>query len=601
MPNLKNKTKFTGSSVVKNSGWLEKYGDGGLKSVTGPAPKFDAKTEAEGKRIASGYNNANKQNAQISQTRNWSQADQEHSDRVKARINNPASDIGILAANMASNLTRFRNLTPEEIARVTDNVGETVNLSSGIATDALTNELVGYGATKAIPFVSKSAKAAGKYLTEETALKNAYKLNPFANKNPLFSNLVKEGEVIKHPFRNQQVPIEKLSNEIDYFHLKADPENIPYSAAKNTDTWNQLNKDSRFFVKRTDNTPNAVIDNPISYGDDLSDPRKLPIPMNELYKYRSAENLTGKPNWLKGYPKFSKELLGSSNVENLQKAGIPNPLKIVDNIIPRTPAPGKYIGMEDSWNNYSPLNLIPGYGKKLSQNSELYSPNIMFNDKPALLDNITSSQYPVGFRKFGNSIQDVIDRKVLGPRGKGFGSEQIIKEGNWSEAGKVNENYPGLFEATMNPNVKGSNIKLEKWHNRNGIVGTTKEGNVDIPLTDPGLSFNRRLPFSNKYVSIDKQKLIDNKFQLATQLPHVQSLIEKYGIIAGQAAVFGYLYGGKDQAIKNLKTVNKYSIDPVANWTKKQWEDLKKSDFYKESTKTLQNKQDNSQWLNKYQ
>jgi len=29
MPNLKNKTKFTGSSVVKNSGWLEKYGDGG--------------------------------------------------------------------------------------------------------------------------------------------------------------------------------------------------------------------------------------------------------------------------------------------------------------------------------------------------------------------------------------------------------------------------------------------------------------------------------------------------------------------------------------------------------------------------------------------
>ena len=168
--------------TAKYGGWLEQYGDGGLKSVTGPAPKFDAKTETEGKRIASGYNNANKQNAQISQTRNWSQADQEHSDRVKARINNPASDVGILAANMASNLTRFRNLTPEEIARVTDNVGETVNLSSGIATDALTNELVGYGATKAIPLVSKSAKSAGKYLTEETALKNAYKANPLANK-----------------------------------------------------------------------------------------------------------------------------------------------------------------------------------------------------------------------------------------------------------------------------------------------------------------------------------------------------------------------------------------------------------------------------------
>ena len=43
MPNLKNKTKFIGSSISKNSGWLEKYGDGGetdppvnLKSVSTP-------------------------------------------------------------------------------------------------------------------------------------------------------------------------------------------------------------------------------------------------------------------------------------------------------------------------------------------------------------------------------------------------------------------------------------------------------------------------------------------------------------------------------------------------------------------------------------
>lgn len=168
----------------KYGGWLDTYEDGGLKSVTGPAPKLDAKTIAEGKRIASGYNNANKQNAQISQTRNWSQADQYHSNMVKARINNPASDLGILGANMASNITRFRNLTPEEIARTTDNVGETINLSSEMLKDGLINELVGYGATKAIPFLYKSAKAAGKYLTEETALKNAYKLNPYAFKLP---------------------------------------------------------------------------------------------------------------------------------------------------------------------------------------------------------------------------------------------------------------------------------------------------------------------------------------------------------------------------------------------------------------------------------
>lgn len=142
----------------KMGGWLDDYQVGGLKSVTGPAPKFDAKTEAESKRIASGYNNANKQNAQISQTRNWSQADQDHSNMVKARINNPASDLGILGANMASNITRFRNLTPEEIARTTDNPGETINLSLEMVKAGLINELVGYGASKAIPFIFKYGK-----------------------------------------------------------------------------------------------------------------------------------------------------------------------------------------------------------------------------------------------------------------------------------------------------------------------------------------------------------------------------------------------------------------------------------------------------------
>jgi hypothetical protein len=292
-----------------------------------------------------------------------------------------------------------------------------------------------------------------------------------------------------------------------------------------------------------------------------------------------------------GYENYT----GIDAFQELTANSFPNPLAIADRIIPRTPTPLQYLGAEDSWNNYSPLNWIPGYGKKLSRDAELYHPSIKYNGKPALLDDIQGDLQPVGFRKFGNSLEDVIKRKVLGPKGGNrMGADQIVKEGNWAEPSKVNEHYSGLFEATMNPNVKGSNIKLEPWRNRRGIVGTTKEGNVDIPLTDPGLSFNRRLPFSNKYVSIDKQKLLDNEFQLATQLPHVQSLIEKYGIVAGQAAVFGYLAGGKEQAIKNLKTINKYSVDPVVNWTKKQWEDMNSSDFLKEHKELTKEKQGGS-------
>jgi hypothetical protein len=122
-----------------------------------------------------------------------------------------------------------------------------------------------------------------------------------------------------------------------------------------------------------------------------------------------------------------------------------------------------------------------------------------------------------------------------------MGAKQIQTEGNWAEPGIANEHYKGVFAAGMNPRVPGTNIELQAWHARNGVVGRTKQGNPAIPITDPGLDFHRRLPFSNKYVPINKQKLIDNKFQLATQLPHVQSLIEKYGIAAGYGLISGYL------------------------------------------------------------
>jgi peptidoglycan hydrolase-like protein with peptidoglycan-binding domain len=227
------------------------------------------------------------------------------------------------------------------------------------------------------------------------------------------------------------------------------------------------------------------------------------------------------------------------------KSSFPNPIKIADRIIPGPFAPGHFLGIEDSWNNYSPINLIPGYGEKLIDASSSY-PNF------------------VGFRKFGNSIDDVIESQSLRPGGSGMGSNQVKNEGNWAQPGKVNEHYSGVFEATMNPQIQGSNIKLEKWAKRNGIVGTTKEGDVAIPLTDPGLSFNRRLPFSNRYVPIDKQKLIDKEFQLATQLPHLQSLAEKYGIWSSLGLGASYL------GVPTLHDANKkYIINPTIEKYKK--------------------------------
>ena len=295
-------------------------------------------------------------------------------------------------------------------------------------------------------------------------------------------------------------------------------------------------------------------------------------PLNMVPGYHSAEKAIGKK-----LGNISTSVAPELR-QGLATQGFSNPLGIVDKVVPRPPTPGMLLGMEDSWNNYSPLNLIPGYGNKLSAASS--HPNF------------------VGFRKFGNSIDDVIESQSLRPNGSGMGSKQIMSEGNWAEPGKVNENYSGLFEATMNPQIPGSNIKLEKWNKRNGIVGTTQEGDVAIPLTDPGLSFNRRLPFSNRYIPIDKDKLINNQFQLSTQLPYLQSLTEKYGLWAGGAGAAGYFTGGSEGAKENINTLNEYTIDPLINLTKPYYNQDKK-EFTKQTSQYKNGgviKDDRGQW-----
>jgi hypothetical protein len=425
---------------------------------------------------------------------------------------------------------------------------------------------------KALPGAIKTSKESG-------LLSNAYKINPLAvkeNPNVLLHRVQKPGqteEYIMKQYGKETVPgwARAFSSDISDMGYYTYPSVMKSRGYEETPEILRLKLPKKDIDKYNIYNFNANQKsqglNPYAFGSNKpKDEFVLPIQdiikaekfgledIDNLYKEHKEFNT---PHWLHGYKEVPKELPGSPNTyDNVQKAGFMNPLALADRVIPRLPTPGNYFGVEGSWNNLSPLNIIPGYGKKLSN---------------------TTDKLPVGFRKFGNSLDDVISSKTLKPKGGNrMGAKQIESEGNWAEQNKVNEAYNGVFEATMNPNIEGSNIKLQNMSNRNGILGTTKEGDVAIPLTDPGLSFNRRLPFSNKYVPINKQKLLDNKFQLATQLPHVQSLIEKYGIAAGHAAVFGYLYNGEKGAKENLKTINKYSVDPVINWSKKEWNSLKK-------------------------
>jgi hypothetical protein len=282
------------------------------------------------------------------------------------------------------------------------------------------------------------------------------------------------------------------------------------------------------------------------------------FPIDETGKYMSGFpaseakvfEYVDKPHWLKGYPEVPTELPGSPN-STIMKSGMPNPLALADAIVPRLPHPIRTftLGMapipeELGAFTGSPLNFLPGYGKNLGKAGN-------------------------AFRKFGNTMENVQSTKTLSPKGGSpfrMGKDQIVSEGNWASLKEPAESYSGTFAAEFDFAAPGSNLGYLSAPSRNGVLITDRANNtlVDVPVSDPGLSFHRRLPFSNRYVPINKEKLLNNKFQLATQGGHFQSLVEKYGYGLAYAGLLGAM--GKDNAVK---TYNKYTIDPVINEAKK--------------------------------
>jgi hypothetical protein len=247
----------------------------------------------------------------------------------------------------------------------------------------------------------------------------------------------------------------------------------------------------------------------------------IPFEQQSLYKYQ----LPGSPN----------------NTANIKKAGFLNPFELADEVVPNLDP--FQVTTANSLLDLSPLNIVP-IGKKLATKGNAY-------------------------RKFGNTMKYVQESKSLSPKGgilPRIGKKQIEAEGNWAALNEPWEKYPGAFTAEFDFKVPGSNLGYSNPSSRAGVLITDASGKAlpEIPLTDPGLSFHRRLPFSNRYIPIDKQKLLDNKFQMATQGAHLQSLAEKYGYGLAYAGLLGAM--GNDEAVK---TYNKYTIDPVIKEAKK--------------------------------
>ena len=223
---------------------------------------------------------------------------------------------------------------------------------------------------------------------------------------------------------------------------------------------------------------------------------------------------------LGGLIKSGKNLLRGANIATIGTANT-----LAKNLAPvminpaRIPLLGSTIEKLGPFTG-SPLNVMPGYGE-------------------------TMSPMPgTAFRKFGDTLDYVKMSGELNPAHGPLlrmGKNQIASEGNWAELNEPNEQYQGVFGAKFDFNNPGTNLGYTKIRDRNGVLINDAQGNPlpNIPISDPGLSFHRRLPFSNRYIDVDMDKLRNDQFDWRTVGGNAQSLLERYGYAAGYAGLLG--------------------------------------------------------------
>jgi hypothetical protein len=100
---------------------------------------------------------------------------------------------------------------------------------------------------------------------------------------------------------------------------------------------------------------------------------------------------------------------------------------------------------------------------------------------------------------------------------------------------------------------------------------TTGNPLTEVSLLDEGVSLNRRLPFSNRYVDINKQKLLNNEFQWSTTGAGLQNVAEKFGkaipVVGGAGAATAALtydpYSDMDDEAKQFIKKNNITVEDL--------------------------------------
>lgn len=202
----------------------------------------------------------------------------------------------------------------------------------------------------------------------------------------------------------------------------------------------------------------------------------------------------------------------------------------------------------------SPLNVLPFYGKRYPTSHK--------------------DRAGAAFRKMGNSLDWVKNTGIISPAHGAnlrIGKNQIIGEGNWAEPGFINEKYPGTFMVAFDPWASGSNMQVNRLDKRDGVLINEGPDRPFNSIMDPGVTFHRRLPFSNRYIPINMDKLRKDETDWRTMGGHFQSLLERLGYLGAGAAGLAYL--GVDNPVDDFYNENIY--EPVESLIEKGKEYMK--------------------------
>jgi hypothetical protein len=166
--------------------------------------------------------------------------------------------------------------------------------------DAIEAALIMEGGLAASKLVGKGAKAAGKYLTEETALKNAYKLNPlaFKPKTDAYYRMIGEGGYADALESGVVRPPIGLGHTEAYYNkgypLDTRFRNTTGRAGYEGPYMAEVKGNSELFVnENTQGFTGPMFEDPVVYS---KEPISISNPSVKLYK----------ENWLKGYKEVAK-------------------------------------------------------------------------------------------------------------------------------------------------------------------------------------------------------------------------------------------------------------------------------------------------------